>query len=151
MTKRSKACLLPLAFSSHSPERAQAEPRKRNCEADCNGQASAPNLPRMILVVFLHRGSGEAERHHKEQQSRYFQPEHVSGSGEGAAGRSDCTHKRIQSAAAAGLIAHNPRCSAQFTKCRNFAHALDFNSLAALQWPNVAVSEPFRRSPHLIK
>lgn len=105
----------------------------------------------MILSVLLDRGSGEAERHHQEQQSRYFQPQHVSGSPEGASGRSDRIQQRAHSATAARLIAHNPRGKAQFTQCRNFAHALDFNSLAALQWRNVAVSEPFRRSPHLIK
>jgi hypothetical protein len=62
----------------------------------------------------------------------------VSGASERACRSGDRIHQGICSTAAARLIADNPRCDAQFAEGRNFAHALDFNSLAGLQWRNVA-------------
>jgi len=57
----------------------------------------------------------------------------VSSAPERACGSGDRAHHCIRSVAATSLIARNARSKAQFSEGRNFAHALDFNSLAALQ------------------
>ena len=87
----------------------------------------------MILAVLLHGGSSEAKRHHEKEQTCDLKPEHVSGASERAGRRGDRAQRRGCSAAAGRLIARYIRGKAEFSQGRNFAHTLDFNSLAELQ------------------
>ena len=83
----------------------------------------------MIFPVLLHSGSGETEGHDEKNDSSHFQPQLVGGAAERSQSRANPAHDRVERAAASGLLPGDARHHAQLLQGRNFAHALDFNSL----------------------
>jgi hypothetical protein len=67
---------LALRFSPYSPEGTQAEPGKRNGEADCEHQTAwAVGMARLVLCIFADTGHGSYGGHRQKDKSGDFQPE----------------------------------------------------------------------------
>jgi hypothetical protein len=69
----------------------------------------------MVFPILLHACARKTESHHKENDSRNFEPELVGGAPEGASGGAYPAHYRAQRAVAAGLLSSDPRHSADLS------------------------------------
>ena len=83
----------------------------------------------MIFAVLLESGAAEAQSHHQKNQAGDLEPELVQRVTKRAPRGANSAPYRIDGTAAPGLLPGDSRHQAYFAPSRNFAHALDFNSL----------------------
>jgi SAM-dependent methyltransferase len=87
----------------------------------------------MIFPVLFHGGSGKAEGHDEEKESRNLQPQLMGRAAKRSRRGADPAHHCAERATASGLLSSivpgNSGHHAQPSQGRNFIHGLDFNSL----------------------
>src|SRR5579864_5480187 len=116
------------ALSANFPERCQPEPGEGDGEGDRYRDPSAGGASSFVLHVFTNEGDGAEGGDRQEQSASDLEPKLVRGVRERAQRGANGAQNGTEGAAAARLVARNPRGDPQLSQGRDFAHDLDFNS-----------------------
>jgi len=132
----------------HSPKRGQSEPGKRQSKANRNSDPAGGRAPGFVPHVFADKGQDAEGRNRQEQCPGDLEPELPEGVTKRAQRRAHSAHDGVERAAAPSLLPGDPRHYSELLPGRNFAHALDFNSLRRYNDGTAVSGEPFRRRRH---
>ncbi len=96
-----------LAFSSYSPERAQAEPGEGHCEADRDHDAASRRVFRGIFTVLADQGDPTEGCHGQKNRAGHLKPQKMEDMRKGSSRCTDRAYGGIHASAAAGHIARH--------------------------------------------